>query len=441
MAAIETFLNDIWPFHMFFAVQIVLAEMLFVCGQPKRSRFALRLVFGLLFYLLLAWFHPYYWNTLVRVLFIFGWSMLLVWFLLDVPFKRVLFIGLVSYALQNLSFNLGDFVTSVIGIDRGPLSFYLIAGSLFTLVYALAYFLIVQRFNKNSDLYINNVSMLLLAAVTILTVFSKNLVYGLHVLTDYELLVFFNMLSVVLVLFIQFSTLRQGRISEEKHIIEQLLQAEEKSRAMRQENIDIINMKCHDLRYHLDEYRKSVADDKHNQFFAEVAKSIGIYDNTPDTGNGALNALFAEKLLYCEANGITVSYIIDAAAIEQMSTSDIYSLFGNAFDNAIESAEKAEREKRIISISAQKKGGFGQIVFSNYCAEKPLMRDGLPVSSKDSALHGFGVRSIRYIVEKYRGNLVIDWKESMFTLSILLPLPEEKAQKKELSAPLPLSKQ
>ena len=42
MAAIETFLNDIWPFHMFFAVQIVLAEMLFVCGQPKRSRFALR---------------------------------------------------------------------------------------------------------------------------------------------------------------------------------------------------------------------------------------------------------------------------------------------------------------------------------------------------------------------------------------------------------------
>lgn len=29
----------------------------------------------------------------------------------------------------------------------------------------------------------------------------------------------------------------------------------------------------------------------------------------------------------------------------------------------------------------------------------------------------------------------------MFTLSILLPLPEEKAQKKELSAPLPLSKQ
>ena len=44
MAAIETFLNDIWPFHMFFAVQIVLAEMLFVCGQPKRSRFALRLV-------------------------------------------------------------------------------------------------------------------------------------------------------------------------------------------------------------------------------------------------------------------------------------------------------------------------------------------------------------------------------------------------------------
>lgn len=422
VAAIEHFFADIWPFHMFFAVQLLIAELLFVAGQPKRSHPALRITFGLLFYLLICWFHPYWWNVLVRVLCIFGWSILLLWFIIDAPFKRSLFIALVSYALQNLAYNLGDFVTSVLGMVRGPLAYYLVAAAMFALVYGIGYLLIVQRFNKNSDIYINNLTCFLLAVATLVVVFIKNLIYGLGFLTDYQLLVLFTTISVVLILFIQFSTLHQSRTEEEKRIIEQLLRAEENRRTMRQDTIDIINMKCHDLRYHLDEYRKANADDKHAQFFAEVANSIGIYDNTPDTGNSALNALFAEKLLYCNANDITVSYIIDAAAIEKMDPADISSLFGNAIDNAIQSVEHEEKEKRIISISAQKKGTFGQIIVSNYCAKKPKMRDGLPVSEKDSNLHGFGVRSIRYIAEKYKGNMLIDCKDNMFTLSILLPL-------------------
>ncbi len=425
IAALKYFFAEIWSFHMFFAVQIVLAEMLFVVGQPKRSRPALRITFGLFFYFLLCWFHPYRWNVLIRVLCIFGWSVLLLCFVLDVPFKRTLFIALVAYALQNLAFNLGDFVTSLVGLSLGELAHYLVSAAVFTLVYGAGYLLIVKRFNKNSDIYINNLSCFLLAFSTLIVVFGKNLLYGLGFLTDYQLLVLFTTISVALVLIIQFGALHKSRTEEEKRIIEQLLLAEENRRAMRQENIDIINMKCHDLRYHLDEYRKVNLEEKHADFFAEVAESICIYENTPDTGNSALNALFAEKLLYCNANDITVSYIIDAAALGRMNASDISSLFGNALDNAIQCVEREEKEKRIISVSVKRKGDMGQIFISNYCAEKPTMRDGLPVSSKDCNTHGFGLRSIRYIVEKYSGNMLIDYRDRMFTLSILLPAKEK----------------
>lgn len=427
VAALEHFLTDVWPFHMFFTVQLLIVEMLFVAGQPKRSHPALRIVFGVAFYLLLAWFHPYVGSVLVRVLFIFGWSILLLWFLLDVPFKLSLFVALVSYALQNLAYSLGDFITSLTGLTSGTLAFYLTAAAVFVLVYAVGYFCIIQRFNKDSDIYINNLSCFLLAFATLIVVLGKNLIYGFNILTDYQLLVLFTIISVILIFVIQFSTLRQGRITEEKHIIEELLRVEESRRVMQQENIDIINMKCHDLRYHLDEYRRANAGSEHAQFFEEVANSIEIYDNMPDTGIPALNALFAEKLLYCNANGIDVSYIIDKAAIEQMSASDLYSLFGNAIDNAIQSVEKEEPEKRTISISAQVKGGCGQVLFANYCAEQPQMRDGLPVSSKDNTRHGFGLRSIRYIVEKYGGSMLIDYRDHIFTLSILLPSPPSTA--------------
>ncbi len=144
----------------------------------------------------------------------------------------------------------------------------------------------------------------------------------------------------------------------------------------------------------------------------------------PDTGNSALNVLLAEKLIYCNANDITVSYIIDASVINMMSSSDICSLFGNALDNAIQSVRREDKEKRIISISARRHGGMGQIIIENYCAEKPEMKNGLPLTSGDETIHGFGTRSIRYIAEKYGGNMVIDYSDSMFTLSVFLPVKD-----------------
>lgn len=420
--------------YLSFSLQIILAEMMFMYGQPKRSHPALRIVFGLLFYLLLCWTMPRYtevnyrWYPTVLTLLRFGLSILLLCFILNTSFKCVLFISLVSYAVQHLAYNLGNFVALVTGLERLSLTYYIVTFALFVGVYAVAYVFIVRRFNKNENVYLQSRICFVLAVFTLLLVFLRDTMHLWGVLTDYELAILFTMVSVVLTLFIQFSVLRQGRITEEKRIIEELLRAEESRRTMQQENIDIINMKCHDLRYHLDEYRRANAGSEHAQFFEEVANSIAIYDNTPDTGIPALNALFAEKLLYCSANKIEVSYIIDKAAIERMSASDIYSLFGNAIDNAIQSVEKEAPEKRTISISAQRRDGFGQVLFANYCAAQPQMRDGLPVSSKDNTQHGFGLRSIRYIVEKYAGSMLIDYRDHIFTLSILLPLSAAEKQ-------------
>ena len=46
--------------------------------------------------------------------------------------------------------------------------------------------------------------------------------------------------------------------------------------------------------------------------------------------------------------------------------------------------------------------------------------DGLPVTTKeDKNFHGFGVRSIRYLVEKYRGDMLMRAEEERFFVDIL----------------------
>ena len=115
----------------------------------------------------------------------------------------------------------------------------------------------------------------------------------------------------------------------------------------------------------------------------------------------------SEKMLYCRSKGITVSYMANPDAVGFMTASDIYSLFGNAIDNAIESVMSEPEDLRFISINIHILKGFSHIVFENYCSTPPEMKDGLPKSSKDSSIHGYGMRSIRYIVEKYGGSLPV----------------------------------
>ena len=419
-AAIADFLTNVFPFHMFYSVQLLIVELMFMAGQKKRSYGALRIVLCIVAYLLICYFHPIPGYKLVRVLFIFFWSILLLFVCLNVSFKCCVFIAIASYAIQNLAFNAGNFVVYLTGMEK-DFVFYLVTAAIFTAVYIAGYFLVVRRFTQSGDILLKNVWCFVLAAVTILVVYVCSFQKSIGLIDDAALSALLAMVGCALTLVVQFGALKQSYIVEQNNIIEHLLAAEKSRHEMLKENVDIINMKCHDLRYHIDEYRKTSAGE-HDRFFDEMEKAVMIYDNFARTGNNALDVLLSEKLLYCGANDIDVSYMVDASVLADMEISDVYSLFGNALDNAIQSVMAAEKNKRIISLTVKKKGGFGQIVISNYCETPPEMEDGLPVSPRDRAYHGFGVRSIRYIVEKYGGSLVVAAAEGEFTLSALLPL-------------------
>ena len=79
---------------------------------------------------------------------------------------------------------------------------------------------------------------------------------------------------------------------------------------------------------------------------------------------------------------------------------------------------------RFIALKVYRRGGFLCIHVENYCDTEPEIRDGLPVTTKeDNGLHGFGMKSMRYIAEKYDGSLTSGTRENTFVLNILIPNP------------------
>jgi ABC-type Na+ transport system ATPase subunit NatA len=79
-------------------------------------------------------------------------------------------------------------------------------------------------------------------------------------------------------------------------------------------------------------------------------------------------------------------------------------------------------EKRLIHISVTQKKNFVLIQVNNYCETSIRIKNGYPVTTKaDKSSHGFGIKSIRYTVEKYNGTLTFDLNKNWFELKILIP--------------------
>ena len=99
---------------------------------------------------------------------------------------------------------------------------------------------------------------------------------------------------------------------------------------------------------------------------------------------------------------------------------DLYTLFGNAIDNAAEAVMKLPEEKRVISLTTGETGELFSVNIRNFYRGSVSFEGGLPVTTKgDSDYHGFGMKSIKRIVEKYGGDLSVVAGDGVFNLNML----------------------
>jgi sensor histidine kinase regulating citrate/malate metabolism len=110
-----------------------------------------------------------------------------------------------------------------------------------------------------------------------------------------------------------------------------------------------------------------------------------------------------------------------------MEESDIYSLFGNALSNAIESVSGIQDEdKRCISLNVRSNSGLLSIHVENYYQGEIEFENGLPKTKKDQSWHGFGMKSMALIASKYKGSLTSTAVEDIFYLDVILPINNSK---------------
>ena len=129
-----------------------------------------------------------------------------------------------------------------------------------------------------------------------------------------------------------------------------------------------------------------------------------------------------EKNILCYSNRVKFSYMIDGSLFNFLTQREIYSLFGNALDNALEAVTKIDDpERRMITLKSSSRGGMAVLQVENtYAGDMNLADDALPHTTKTGSGHGFGLRSIQRIAEKHGGTMTLRTEGGVFRLTVVM---------------------
>ena len=231
-------------------------------------------------------------------------------------------------------------------------------------------------------------------------------------------------LSGMAVLYAYHIQVKEIQMRFEKDTLRNIMDMQYKNYKLSKESIDIVNQKYHDLKHQINLLKSGADSEKAGEYLEQMEREIKIYETQNKTGNKVLDTILTSKSMHCQRHGIELKFMGEGQLLNFMEDMDISALFGNMLDNAIESVVKIkDRQKRLISLHVIQDKQFIRIRTENYCEENVQFQDGIPITTKkDKRFHGYGMKSMKKIIEKYGGSVMAGKTDNWFELKILIPM-------------------
>lgn len=441
-------MTQLFLYKMVFLVELLVAEGIFVRKLRPRRHFPLRAAAALAVCFGFAYWFPLARSTVLynSALFfsIFAVTLAAMAFCFEESGWNLLFCALVGYTVQHLAFVVNDTAVVLLRLDTllsrmgsltDPYSNTQRTGGLnpleiicyldcYVLVYWYLGYFLSRRMKRGEDLSLGRKPLIVLAGVLVAVDIWFNMITVMNAQATRQTVLLenaYNILCCVLALVLQFGTLTRQKLAQNNEILQQMLEQKEKQYKIRRESMELVDIKYHDLKHQLGLLRRQVDE----QALQGMEAAVDRYRTAIRTGNEHLDIVLMEKAMLCQKYGMDLSVIADGAALNFMDPTDLYSLFGNALENAMEYLETiAEREKRFLHVSVRRTGQLAVVRVENYY-DGPALAPGqtrLDTSKQDKAFHGFGMRSIQLTAEKYGGQFSVQTEGHLFALNVLLPL-------------------
>jgi sensor histidine kinase regulating citrate/malate metabolism len=185
------------------------------------------------------------------------------------------------------------------------------------------------------------------------------------------------------------------------------------------QNQDRISCIRHDLKIHnlaIEEYVNNQDYNGLRKYLDNSKQLIDTTENFINTKNANLDSLINFKLSQAVSFGAKISPVTNKMVSDFVDIFDLNTVIGNLLDNANEAVESAK--EKIIALQIDSQEHSFSVICSNTYSKLP--DNGQKTTKIDKSNHGFGLKSVQRVVDKYGGAMNVDVDEKHYTVSVIL---------------------
>ena len=178
----------------------------------------------------------------------------------------------------------------------------------------------------------------------------------------------------------------------------------------------------HDTKHHflvVQEYLKNEEYGNLQKYVTQISDEFQRTVPKVYTGIKILDFILEQKRVVAQKAGIR--YEIDTMLLTGIPTTEqeTCALFGNLLDNAIEACFLVETEEKWIEIQINQSNQLLSIEVLNTFEIPCIRKQGVFETIKEErSVHGYGIKSMRRIVDKHQGLIAYEEKEKIFITKI-----------------------
>lgn len=184
-----------------------------------------------------------------------------------------------------------------------------------------------------------------------------------------------------------------------------------------------LRQQSHDFQKHISMIAYLNENNEHQEiekYLSELKEIVYVERKYSDSQNIVFDYVLNYKIQQASQKGISINLRIKIPFELEISIHDMNILFSNLLDNAMEAVENMEEKKIDVQVIYQKKKLFIEIQNPYDGTFVKKQGDMLITTKTNQELHGYGLKNVKKIVDKYDGVFEIEYTEEKFDVTVCL---------------------
>jgi len=266
----------------------------------------------------------------------------------------------------------------------------------------------------------------MLVVLSLINELTLSLAYNLFIIV----LLIGLLASGILIFFIYSIAMQKLELEGELKLNRETLHMNEMLFRQQQNNIDELNTFKHDYKNHLlniiDLYgqgRSTAALDYSKQFVGKLDWKHS--EDMIDFDNFVLSNIFARLKQQCKDYNIVLTTDIRYRKLTFLDMTDTSTLFDNIFNNAVAACGLME-SGQWIDVRMSRVGQYFVAIVKNSKVNKVIPdKEGFLSTHRCYRKSGYGIESIKKVVEKHEGHFIAEYTDDTFTVTIRMKISDK----------------